>query len=228
MNQKKSGWARSAVCACFMIAMLALFAASAGADEKTDASGQWTYVLEGGGATITGYAVEPEGDLVIPNALDGYAVTGIGLFAFEGCDGLISVTIPDSVVSISEYAFLKCSNLTSVTLPNGVTSIGDCTFYWCSSLISITIPDGVTSIGNGALSFCGSLSSVTIPGTVTSIGEQAFAFCSGLISATVPESVTHIGTYAFRWCSEELTLSVKEGSYAHQFALENDISVTIR
>jgi hypothetical protein len=38
----------------------------------------------------------------------------IGVFAFEGCSNLISITIPDSVKTIGQNAFEGCSSLTSV------------------------------------------------------------------------------------------------------------------
>ena len=97
---------------------------------------------------------------VIPS--DG-SVTSIGEYAFRGCSGLTSITIPDSVTSIGKGAFYNCSGLTSVTIGNGVTSIGSFAFSNCSGLTSITIPDSVTSIGSSAFSRCSSLESITIP-----------------------------------------------------------------
>ena len=55
---------------------------------------------------------------------DNGSVTSIGNYAFQGCNGLTSITIPDSVTSIGDYAFSGCSGLTSVTIPDSVTSIG--------------------------------------------------------------------------------------------------------
>ena len=36
-----------------------------------------------------------------------------------------------AVTSIGDCAFQYCNGLTSVTIPNSVTSIGDCAFYNC-------------------------------------------------------------------------------------------------
>ncbi len=144
---------------------------------------------------------------IIP--LDG-SVTSIGKYAFSGCSGLTSITIPDSVTSIGDEAFYNCSSLTSITIPDSVTSIGSFAFYSCSgltsvtignSLTSITIPNSVTSIGNHAFYSCSGLTSVTIGNSVTTIGNHAFYSCSGLTSVTIGNSVTTIGDYAFRGCS---------------------------
>ena len=174
----------------------------------------------------TGYT-EPTGNLVIPSTVTyngtTYTVTGMGtafancegltsvtipntvtyiaLNAFRNCTGLTSVTIPNSVTSIGKSVFYDCSNLTSVTLPNLITTIDSFTFYNCTSLTSITIPNSVTSINKSAFCYCSSLTSVSIPNSVTSIEDYAFYECSGLTSFTIPNSVTSIGDWAFYNCT---------------------------
>lgn len=74
-----------------------------------------------------------------------------------------SVTIPDSVVSISYEAFSGCSNLTRLVIGNGVKSIGDFAFKGCSNLTSIIIPNSVMSVGNGAFYGCSVLENITLP-----------------------------------------------------------------
>ena len=104
----------------------------------------------------------------------------IGTFAFYHCESLTSVTIPDSITSISDFVFYNCKSLTSVTIPDSVTSIGEAAFENCTSLTSVTIPDSVTSIDSCAFYNCKSLTSVTIPNSVTSIGGSAFCNCTSL------------------------------------------------
>ena len=77
--------------------------------------------------------------------------------AFDWCQSLQSVTIPNSVKSIGNGAFSGCESLQSITIPNSVKSIGDYAFSGCDSLQSITILNSVTSIGNHAFSSCESL-----------------------------------------------------------------------
>ena len=64
-------------------------------------------------------------------------MTLIGWNAFDGCSGLTSVTIPNSVTSIGQNAFTECSGLTSVTIGNSVTSIGYGAFDNCPELIDV-------------------------------------------------------------------------------------------
>ncbi|MCB6057723.1 leucine-rich repeat protein, partial [Flavobacterium psychrophilum] len=128
-------------------------------------------------ANFTGAAEIPE---IVTYNSENYAVTAIGESAFEHCNNLTSVTIPNSVTTIGNYTFSDCPDLTSVTIPNSVTSIGDEAFSGCTGLISVTIPNSVTSIGDEAFFNCSGLTSVTIPNSVTKIQNDAFYNCSRL------------------------------------------------
>ena len=126
---------------------------------------------------------------------------GIPDHAFDDCNSLTNVTIPEGVTSIGSDAFYECTGLTNVTIPEGVTSIGSDAFSGCTGLTSVTIPRSVTSIEWGVFSGCTGLTSVTIPDSVTQIGYGAFYECTGLTSVTIPESVTSIGYFAFLNCA---------------------------
>ena len=105
--------------------------------------GQWTYIIENGGATIT--ASTATGAVTIPSVLGGVAVKKVGngstpIFR-DPNTSVTSITIPNSVTSIVGYSFYGCTGLTSITIPNSVTSIGLNAFSGCTGLTSITMPD---------------------------------------------------------------------------------------
>ena len=139
-------------------------------------------------------------------------VTSIGNYAFSGCLGLKSITIPDGITSIGDHAFDSCINLRSITLPDSITSIGMWAFYNCWNVSSIIIPDGVTSIEDFTFNSCISLTSITIPNSVTNIKSSAFHNCADLTSITIPDSVTSIGYAAFSNCDSLQTISLSCGS----------------
>jgi len=66
-----------------------------------------------GAITITKYTGNG-GAVTIPDTTNGYPVTSIGNDAFDECNGLISVTIPNTVTSIGYGVFGFCASLTSV------------------------------------------------------------------------------------------------------------------
>ena len=101
---------------------------------------------------------------------------------------------------IGKFAFKGCSGLTSLTLPANIKWIGESAFSGCSGLTSLTLPDGVKKIGQSAFSDCSGLTSLTLPSSIAAIGESAFSDCSGLTSLTLPSSITTIDRCAFGSC----------------------------
>ena len=138
-------------------------------------------------------------------------ITEIGFQAFYGCRGLTSLTLPDGITSIGSYAFYGCGRLTSLNLPAGITSIGSYAFYGCSRLTSLTLPDGITEIVNDAFSGCSGLTSLTLPDGITKIGNHAFIDCSGLTSLNLPAGITKISDGAFQYCSGLTSLTLPAG-----------------
>ena len=167
----------------------------------TVAHAQFTTASDGnGGLIITGYTGTPTSSLVIPGAIAGLTVSGIGDQAFTWLSTVTSVTIPNTVSSIGGTAFAY-TGLISVTIPNSVTSIGGGAFADCSNLTTVSIPGNSTSIADSAFAFCPKLNNVTLGNGVTSIGDSAFNNDSSLTAITIPKSVTSIGSQVFGNCS---------------------------
>src|SRR5579859_5530374 len=164
---------------------------------------QFNYTVTNQTVTITGYS-GTNSVLAVPSTIDGLPVTSIGVSAFF-LSSITSITIPNSVTTISDGAFSGCRSLTNITIPNSVTNIGEYAFS-DSGLTSITIPSSVTTISAAAFSGC-RMTDITIPNNVTSIGEYAFYY-SGLASITIPSSVTSIGEGAFDHCSSLANITI--------------------
>lgn len=180
------------------------------AEAATDyTQGYYTYAVENGEAII-GY-VDPaiSGSIIIPSTLGGCPVVAIFSEAFEGCNNLTHITIPDSVTSIGDGAFSYCTNLTNVIIPNSVVYMGSFVFSDCYNLKNVSLPDSITNIRSYTFANCYSFTDITIPDSVTSIGKSAFYGDFLLEYIHIPSSVTTIGENAIMSDEEKLSLIIE-------------------
>ncbi len=162
----------------------------------------YDYTDDKKGIILTKFRREPvdsQLNVEIRKSYGGYPVKEIGVKAFESCNNLLSVSIPDGVTTIGKSAFSLCYNLSDARLPDSLSVIGDWAFYACA-LKSVTIPDNTKIIGNKAFRECKKLVSITIPDSVIDIGDNVFNNCKSLVSVTIPKSVTRIGQEVFLMC----------------------------
>ena len=114
---------------------------------------------------------------------------------------LITIDIPEGVISIPQYFFYNHIRLTEVTLPSTLTKIEQYAFQGCNALVSsINLPEGFTTIERDAFYGCVNLQSITFPSTLTTIATEAFRNCTLCQFSQIPNSVTTIGTSAFNNC----------------------------
>lgn len=123
--------------------------------------------------SVIGYKGEPV-NLDIPYTYNGLPVLNITEDAFLGCESLISVTIPDSMIFIGALAFSDCVNIASVTLGNGLMGLGEDAFYNCSSLLSINIPDCVEFLEKDAFYGCSKLETIRLADGIDSLDSSVF------------------------------------------------------
>ena len=148
------------------------------------------------------------------NIIEGYA--------FSSCSNLVSVILPECNVKIGVSAFSYCQSLVSIVIPQGCKNIARSTFYHCEKLDSVTIPESVTKIDALAFEGCTSLTAIVIPDSVKTIGDSAFYGCEKLQTISLSNKVKIIANNAFCRC-ENLTIHAPAGSYAEQYAKENNI-----
>ena len=137
-------------------------------------------------------------EVFIPSEHKGLPVTKIGEDAFKFNDSIVSVAIPDTIVSIENGAFSLCDSLTAVIFGSAsqLVSIGSSAFFASPLLSSISIPSSVQTIGDDAFSCCNALTSIQIPDSVISIGESAFVE-TRIETIFIPDGVISIGNGAF-------------------------------
>ena len=136
---------------------------------------------------IANWDINGDGEMTLEEAAAvkdlGTAFRGKQIISFDELQHFTGLT------SISEKAFQNCNSLTSVSIPENVTSIGSYGFDGCSSLTSIIIPENFIGIGSYGFRNCSSLTSITIGNNVTRIGDYAFSGCklrNVLIKCTIP------------------------------------------
>ena len=191
----------------FVLAILIANCISASAIEFTDDGVRYIVNNDNTTVTVAGYpsGSEPTGDLTIPKSVTfggvSFPVTSIGYRAFDGCSGLTSVTIGNSVITIGAYALRGCTGLTSVTIGNSVTSIGSYAFYGCSGLTSVTwnaknCSDFLSST-YAPFKDLTNIKTFEFGSEVEKIPSNLCYGLSGLTSVTIPNSVTSIGRGSF-------------------------------
>ena len=145
---------------------------------------------------------------------------------FLNGEEITDLIIPSNVEYINNYAFYGCSGLTSLSIPSSVNSIGfgyygDNAFYGCSNLSTITIEENnskydsrdnsnaiIEKESNKLIYGC---KNTVIPSSVTSIDKYAFKGCSALSSIYIPGSLKQSICLDFGGCTSLTSISVGEG-----------------
>lgn len=149
-----------------------------------DSADAFNYDISNGTITITSYNGSSY-NVVIPQTLNGYTVTGIADSAFVNSNiGIL--TIPSSVNSIAAGAF-DCENLTQINVEGTKYYKTDeaGVLYNASGKKLIYAPQGLK------------LTEYVVPSETTQILSKAFKDQTLLESITIPDTVTSIAVDAF-------------------------------
>lgn len=195
------------------LTFLPIGAVAAAPNKITKEELKYTVNADEKSVTVSGTSGKPT-QLTIESSISdkdkNYTVTKIAMWAFNACNTLTEVTLPNTVDEIGYQAFFKCSNLTKVIIPEGVTKIGQAAFYGCSRLTSITIPGTVTEM-DSAFSGSTALSQVTLTNGIPKISSHAFERCTELREIKVPISVDEICSDAFNGCTGLTSVTLEKG-----------------
>jgi hypothetical protein len=191
------------------VALMVMAVLPACAQQYNDEKDFTAIPIDGGkGVSIKEYVGE-KWIVNIPPKIQGLPVTHIEDDTFWG-KSVVSITIPNSVTSITEGSFSHCYSLTAINVDAGNTAYSsiDGILYNKNKItlivyprgktdVSFTIPNGVTSIDEYAF-FGSSFTNVTIPSSVTSIGSSAFDKCDSLTSVTFQGTILSSGFDAYQ------------------------------
>lgn len=188
-------------------------------------------------STIDGVLFNKEKTALVayPNAKSGsYAipdgVEDISIFAFHDCIGLVSIVIPNSIITqLSNIYFKNCVSLKEFVASNDnpLHSTTDGVLYnrkktkllvypIAHSSTHYVVPDKVTSIEDFSFLGCINLTSIVVPDDVKNMGQSVFAGCRNLQKLSLPfigpslSSKCHLG-YLFESKSDFKEVKPKDG-----------------
>jgi len=114
---------------------------------------RWTYVIEGGQVTLTGFGGE-EAVVVVPSSIQGFPVRVIDSETFANNQTITSIIIPQSVTTIRAYAVFNCRSLTTVVLEHMnasyITTFAAYAFVGVAPNFRILFPYGATGFTSPA------------------------------------------------------------------------------
>ena len=152
----------------------------------------------------------------------GDSVTAIGSYAFRGCIGLTSLSIPSSVTSIEPTAFYDCRSLHEIRFEDGKSSLNinkyvyslyetnevnargiSNTFYACPIeyiYLGRDITYDITTEDKGLFQNLSTLNNIEFGENVSELPTYIFAE-SSIRSLKFPKNLTSIGFGSFAFCS---------------------------
>lgn len=162
-------------------------------------------------------------DIAIPQT-----VTKIGLAAFKDCGMLTEMIIPKNVEYLYGETFERCNRLEKVVIESNLIEVlAPRMFSGCSSLADVTLPSSVKTISKSAFEGCSALKQ--LPGTnVETFAESSFAGC-GFQTLEIPKSITYIAKSAFSGCKSLKDIVIPEDSKLeniNDFAFKDCSSLT--
>lgn len=147
-----------------------------------------------------------------------YTVKEIAESSFEGCDGISTIIIPETVVNIGKYNF-ESSSLLNITInqnnsvyasKDGVLfnkSMTELLRYPCALGTEYTVPDGVKVLKKDSFSDA-ELKKITLSSSVETIEDDAFNDCEKLAELVLNEGLQVIEGDFLDGCSSMKNVNI--------------------
>lgn len=137
--------------------------------------------------TITECDRNAEGNILIPEEIDGYPVTGISPEAFSGRVFITEIILPSSIKNIDNNTFSGCRGLKKV-VATGVEEIGEYAFEGCPSLDTVvtfadsfSVAENAFPVNERLIVFVPENAVINVPETLNVI---TFSFSDGTLNFT--------------------------------------------
>ena len=160
----------------------------------------------------------------LENIVTGEQIETIGAFAYKDCVAFSKIDLKNSNVrKIGDSAFSGCKGLIMVDMGNQIETIGNYVFSGCSNLEEILLSETIKVIPKGAFEACLKLKKIILTNGIQEVEEDAFKECINLREIFIPCKTKKISSLSFSYLDILLIRGVA-GSYAEQYAKENDIA----
>lgn len=198
-----------------ILSLICVLVSVCGYADKIEVDGISYYIsLNSTEAEVAQKSPEYSGDVVIPESFKyggkTYTVTAIGSYAFNYCQELTSVTLPNTIKEIGNGAFYYMgNNITSIAIPNSVEKIGAGAFASNNNLERIEFKaDNKNFIFEDYMLLTYDRKTLVqvlskkegafvVPNTVTTLAAKALNCCRNITSITLPKSLITIEEEVF-------------------------------
>ena len=220
---KRSFFMKKSISLMLVIAMIATIFSMCGITSfaEDDILSYLEYEINDGEVTITACDESISGDIVIPDTIESCPVTKIEYYAFDNCSNIVSLVIPEGIISMDAISF--CTNLEKLTLPASLTEITGDSFWGCESLKEVVVhKDNQNYISVDGVLYTKDMTELlvypaasertiyNIPEGVTRIWNWAFSQAYNLTKITVPDTVTDLGEGTFSACINLESIDLSE------------------
>ena len=132
--------------------------------------------------------------VVIPETINGKAVTNISKYTFANDCSVKAIKLSDSIKKLEGYCFALNNNLEIVYCGASLETIGEFSFMSCVNLREVRLNEGLKEVHTYAFSMCDSLEKVEVPDSVETIELLGFGMNNNI--TLIGKAGSAVQTYA--------------------------------